>query len=136
MSEKLYIYEGTVRDFEIDCQGIVNNATYVNYLEQCRNDFLRCLGIDFYEYHKKGYNLVVAGLNIKYRYPLKACDKFYVTAKISSVEHKRIFFEQSIYLKDSNKLIASATVTGACVDLDTDKACMPDFLIELLIPGK
>lgn len=41
----------TVRDYECDLQGVVNNAAYLNYLEHARHEMLRLSGIDFAELH-------------------------------------------------------------------------------------
>ena len=42
MNEKYYSFtlEFSVRDYECDLQGIVNNATYLHYLEHARHEFL------------------------------------------------------------------------------------------------
>ena len=37
----------TVRDYECDLQGIVNNAVYLNYFEHTRHTFLIGKNIDF-----------------------------------------------------------------------------------------
>ena len=38
-----------VRDYECDMESIVNNATYLNYFEHARHEFLKTAGIDFAE---------------------------------------------------------------------------------------
>lgn len=132
MNQKTHRWDSKVRDYELDAQGIVNNANYVNYFEQCRNDYGRALGIDFYEYHKAGYDLVVAGIEIQYRAPLRSQDEFYVTAKISQITDKRVIFEQEIKSTKSDRLVAKALVTTACIDHKTGRSCMPASLIEKL----
>lgn len=129
---EVYRWDSTVRDYELDAQGIVNNATYVNYFEQCRNDYARALGIDFHEYHKAGYDLVVAGIEVQYRAPLRAQDEFYVTAKLAQITDKRVIFEQEIKNKKDDRLVAKALVTTACIDNKTGKSCMPTELTEKL----
>ena len=36
-----------VRDYEVDSQGIVNNANYLHYLEHTRHEFCESEGISF-----------------------------------------------------------------------------------------
>ena len=132
MQDHSYQWESIVRDYELDSQGIVNNATYINYLEQCRNDFARSLNIDFAEYHKTGYLFVVAGIEIQYRKSLKANEKFCVTATISGYDEKRIYFNQEIIKSDDQSVAAKASVHVACLDYRIGKAVMPAMLTEVL----
>ena len=39
--------EFTVRDYECDLQGVVNNANYQHYLEHARHEFLISRGCQF-----------------------------------------------------------------------------------------
>ena len=135
MPENSYRWEATARVYELDSQNIVNNAIYLNYLEQCRNDFARHLGIDFHEYYRAGYNLVVARIEIDYLRPLRANDAFYVTISIANYDEKRVCFQQTIQRKDNNKFIAKAVVYTACVDHKTGRACMPESLKAALNKG-
>lgn len=132
MSDKTYRWESRVRDYELDSQGIVNNATYINYLEQCRNDYARKLNIDFVEYHKAGYIFVVAGIEIQYRKSLKVNEKFTVTATMSGYDEKRIYFNQEIIKLHNNTVAAKASVYVACLDYKLGKAVMPSILKEIL----
>lgn len=132
MVSDIYKWDSFVRDYELDGQGIVNNATYINYLEQCRNEYARSLGIDFAEYHKAGYIFVVAGIEIQYRQPLKQYEHFYVTAAISGYEHKRVHFNQEIIKVTDGTLVAKAIVHTACLDYRTGKSSMPDMLKNML----
>jgi acyl-CoA thioester hydrolase len=132
MSDNIYQWESAVRDYELDSQGIVNNATYINYLEQCRNDYARSLNIDFVEYHKAGYIFVVAGIEIQYRKSLTANEKYCVTATISSYDEKRIYFNQEIIKLHDKSVAAKASVHVACLDYRLGKAVMPSILREVL----
>ena len=44
--------EFTVRDYECDIQGVVNNTNYLHYLEHARHEFLISRGIDFIQLHQ------------------------------------------------------------------------------------
>ncbi|WP_244897128.1 acyl-CoA thioesterase [Candidatus Coxiella mudrowiae] len=56
MKKTLFTWQLKVRDYELDSQGIVNHAIFLYYFNQCRNDYVRSVGIDFYKFHLKGYD--------------------------------------------------------------------------------
>ena len=72
MEGVMYSWESEVRDYECDLQGIVNNATYQNYLEHARHLFLKAKGIDFAEVTARGIYLIVVRVEIDYRVPARA----------------------------------------------------------------
>ena len=58
MRNQLYFsLEFTVRDYECDLQGVVNNANYQHYLEHARHEFLISKGISFVKLHEEGIDL-------------------------------------------------------------------------------
>ena len=128
MVDTPFTWQSHVRDYELDSQGIINNAVYVNYFEQCRNDYARSINIDFIELYQQGFSLCVSRLNIKYLLPLRAGQAFMVTAEISAFDNHRIYFYQQIREQDTHRFVAKADVVIACVDHKTKKACMPDAL--------
>ena len=54
-----YIYELPlkVRDYEVDSQGIVNNANYLHYLEHTRHEFCQQAGVSFRDMQREGIDL-------------------------------------------------------------------------------
>lgn len=73
-----YIFETrmSVRDYECDIEGIVNNANYLHYAEHTRHLFLKSCGLSFAEMHRKGTDAVVARMNLRYKVPLRCDDEF------------------------------------------------------------
>lgn len=132
----MFKWEAIVRDYELDSFGIVNHANYVNYFEQSRNDYARTMGIDLFECLQAGYILVIAGIEIKYLYPLKMQDEFYIQVCVASHTKKRIYFKQEIRFKSNDKLIAKALVHVACVEQSTGKSFIPNLLFDKLPPDK
>ena len=57
----------SVRDYECDLQGFVNNAVYQNYLEHARHVFLKERQIDFSVLANAGTNLVVIRAELDYK---------------------------------------------------------------------
>jgi len=109
-----YIFstEDTVRDYECDIQGVVNNANYLHYLEHARHEFLVSKEINFTELHNEGIDLVVTKVEIEYKFPLRSRDKFVIRLNLLREGNLRLVFIQDIYRLPDEKLIARARVTG------------------------
>ena len=133
MSNKEYIYEIelSVRDYECDLQGIVNNANYQHYLEHARHEYLLSKEIDFAKLHKEGTDLVVSRIEIDYKTPLKSRDKFVVKLNVRKEGRLRIIFDQDIYRLSDNKIVVQGKVTGVCLHNGRPKD--PEELIPQLV---
>jgi len=114
VSNKEYAFEVefSVRDYECDIQGVVNNANYQHYLEHARHEFLVSKGISFSQMHDEGIDLVVTRVEIDYKYPLKSHDRFVVKTLVIREGNVRLVFEQDIFRIPDNLLIVKAKVTG------------------------
>jgi acyl-CoA thioester hydrolase len=85
-----------VRDYELDFQGIVNNANYLHYFEHARNSFVRERGIDLLAMHGDGVDAVVHRAEIDYRVPLRGRERFTVRCRASREGRLKLVFEESI----------------------------------------
>lgn len=112
--EPSYQYElaFTVRDYECDLQGIVNNAVYLNYLEHARHTFLISKNIDFARLHAEGIDIVVSRIEIDYKFSLTSGDLFVVRLNIHREGQLRLVFNQDMFRLPENKLVACAKVIG------------------------
>lgn len=99
----------TVRDYECDIQGIVNNANYLHYTEHTRHLFLKQCGLSFAELHGRGVDAVVARMNLQYKVPLRCDDEFLSCLNIEK-QGVRYVFKHDIYRASDNKLCLRATV--------------------------
>jgi acyl-CoA thioester hydrolase len=105
----------TVRDYECDLQGIVNNAVYLNYFEHARHNFLIGKNIDFAALHAEGIDLVVSRIEIDYKLSLTSGDSFVVRLNIQREGQLKLIFNQDIFKMPDNKLVARAKVIGVGV---------------------
>lgn len=133
--DKKYTYEFVVRGYELDSYGHVNNAVYLNYLEQARWDIIEQLGL--LEYFKETGNfLVVIENKIKYIHELNIFDKVYIE---TSMKRRGFFveFTQKIFLQESNKKIAKSVSRCLFVDKYRNPLDIPDHMIPHLsdVPG-
>ncbi len=117
MDEDKYIFtlEIAVRDYELDSEGIVNNAIYLHYLEHTRHAFVKQEGIPFGSLTRDGLVPVVRRMEIDYRAPLRSGD---VMLSRLWIERKgaRFIFYQDIFKKDDMALVVSAVVTIVCME--------------------
>ncbi len=117
MMEKKYIHESRikVRDDELDVQGIVNNANYLNYLELTRHDFCEAAGYSFAAMHRDGIDPVVRRVQMDYLNSLRMGDEM-----ISCLNFRRrgarFFFEQDIYRAADMAPVLRSVITIACLE--------------------
>jgi acyl-CoA thioester hydrolase len=104
--------EFTVRDYECDLQGVVNNANYQHYLEHARHEYLVSKGVSFAGLHDEGIDLIVTRVEIDYKYPLRSRDRFVVKLRTEREGNVRLLFVQEIFRIPDDKLIVRARVTG------------------------
>lgn len=119
MNQDKYIFtlEIAVRDYELDSEGIVNNAIYLHYLEHTRHAFVKQEGIPFGSLTSDGLMPVVRRLEIKYCTPLRSGD---VMLSRLWIERKgpRFVFYQDLFRKTDEVPVAKAVVTIVCMDKD------------------
>jgi acyl-CoA thioester hydrolase len=114
--QNCYTVEMSVRDYECDMQGVVNNAVYQNYLEHARHEYLKSLGIDFAEFSARGINLVVVRAELDYKYPLKSGDRFLVEVLLERMSPVRFCFVQNILRMPDNKPVITAKIIGTALN--------------------
>jgi len=103
----------SVRDYECDIQGIVNNAIYQNYLEHTRHEFLHSRGLDFAELTRDGVHMVVLRAELDYLKPLVSGDRFRVELSAErKTRLKVIFHQQVVRVSDGHILLRAKITTG------------------------
>ena len=120
-------YKMTVRDYECDIQGIVNNSVYQNYLEHARHEFLISTGLCFSEMHEKGIDPVIAKITLEYKQSLRPRDEFTVRTGVRREGRLRFIFDQQIIR--AGALILSAEVV--CVTTQNGRPVAPDAFMAL-----
>lgn len=115
MSEPFSI-ELSVRDYELDMQGIVNNSVYFNYLEHARHEFLHARGIDFAALAQAGINLVVVRSELDYKASLQSGDRFLVEVSAERISKIKFGFRQRIVRVRDNVVCLQGLVIGTAVN--------------------
>ena len=123
--------EFSVRDYECDLAGMVNNASYLNYIEHARHQYLRKNGIDFAGLAEEGIYLVVLRIEADYLYSLRSGDQFYVGTSMERISRLRFGFHQEIYRLPDQKPVLKAKVIGSAVN-QHGKPMLPKELLQML----
>ena len=120
----------SVRDYECDIQGVVNNANYQHYLEHARHEYLISRAISFSRLHEEGIDLIVTRVEIEYKFPLRSGDRFNVCVSVEREGNARLVFKQDIFRVPDGRHIINARVTG--VATRNGRPLSPGLLIEQL----
>ena len=117
MNDDKYIFtlEIAVRDYELDSEGIVNNAIYLHYLEHTRHAFVKREGIPFGSLSREGLVPVVRRMEIDYRLSLHSGDVMLSRLWIER-NGPRFIFHQDIFNKETGELVVAAVVTIVCME--------------------
>ena len=110
MNDYIFSLEIAVRDYELDSEGIVNNANYLHYLEHTRHAFVMSRGYSFGAMSADGIVPVVNRLEVDYKSALRSGD---VMLSRLWIERRgvRYLFHQDIYNKESGQLVVRAVVS-------------------------
>ena len=104
-----------VRDYEVDVQGIVNNANYLHYLEHTRHEFCREAGTSFASLHEQGIDPVLRSVNIEYLQPLTLGQEMCSCLALRR-KGPRFIFQQDIYRHPDGVPVVKAEVTVVCLE--------------------
>lgn len=115
------ITHAKVRGYHLDLYGHVNNARYLEFLEEGRWSYYE-KRVNRDEVHQRGLGLVVVNNNINYRYPARLHDVLEIRTEVDTIGKKSITFKQEIYLKDTDTLVIDARVVFVILDMKTGKA--------------
>jgi len=85
-----------VRFNEIDPYGHVNHAIYVTYFEVGRTDALTACGLPLEEMARRGYQLVVTHIDVRFRGAATAGDRLVVETSLGALRRARGTWHQRI----------------------------------------
>ncbi|MCQ9135479.1 acyl-CoA thioesterase [Streptomyces hilarionis] len=106
----------TVRGYETDVQGHLNQSVYINYAEHARWSLLRAAGITQAELIGRGVGPVALETTIRYRRELVAGDEVDVSCVFEWSGGKTFHIEQTVTKADGT-VAAELTAVGGLLDL-------------------
>jgi len=129
----MFEYQLTVRGYELDSYGHVNNAVYLNYFEQARWDIFRRLELMDY-FRQNNLVLFVTEMQVRYSREAKLFDELLILTKVKK-EAPYLVFNHRMYRHGSRVKICSADVKTLLTDTEHLKYDIPEFLLAKLKPG-
>jgi acyl-CoA thioester hydrolase len=105
---------------DTDAGGVVYYANYLRFMERCRSDWLRTLGVDQVRLRaERQLQFVVVSLAMDFLRPAILNDEILVTAELERLGGATIVFKQTILRGDAQ--LIDANVRVACLDSGTLK---------------
>ncbi|HDR04851.1 MAG TPA: acyl-CoA thioesterase [Candidatus Marinimicrobia bacterium] len=113
-----------VRSYELDSFGHVNNATFLNYLEAARGDYLEQMGLSFNDFARWESYPVIVRHEIEYKAPAHYGDELLIEASINKPGRSSMHFVYTIY-KQKRICVAEAMSTLVFVGKDGSPISIP-----------
>jgi acyl-CoA thioester hydrolase len=105
---------------DTDAGGVVYYANYLKFMERCRTDWLRALGVDqLWLRAERQLQFAVVHVSVDFLRPAVLNDEIIVTAELQRFSGATITFKQTI-LRGAAQLIDASTRV-ACLDSGTLK---------------
>ncbi len=125
---KLFSWPVRVYFQDTDAGGVVYHASYVNFMERARTEWLRSFGYSNAGLMKElGVMFVVRKLELGYLRPALLDDMLEVTAQIKDIGRSRVTLTQMV--RRGDELLAEGEVHLVCVVAESFKpVSVPDVL--------
>lgn len=107
-----------VRGYHLDVYQHVNNARYLEFLEEARWEWLENT-VFFHWMTGKNIAFIVVNININYRSAVALGDVLCITSQLQQLNMKSGVLQQSVALEPSGRIVADALITFVCIDLNT-----------------
>lgn len=110
-----------VRYAETDAQGVVHHSNYVVWFELARTALCRHSGRSYAEIEQMGFNLVVTGVQARYRRAARYGDPVRVRCVLSRFLSRGLVFEYEVRCGDD--LLATGETDHIWVDRESGRPC-------------
>ena len=128
----IHTIEIKIRGYHLDLFGHVNNARYLEFLEEARWAAFEKT-VDLQDLARKGYAFTVVNININYRQPALMNDVVCVETQISQWGRRSAVIRQVVKRQGTDTVVADADVTFVIVDTHKQKtAVLEGEILDLL----
>lgn len=117
----VHTIEIKVRGYHLDVYGHVNNARYLEFLEEARWAAVEDK-MDLMEWASRGLVFSVVNININYRSPAFLNSLLIIETELVKVGGRSAVIHQTVKQKDNDAVVVDADVTFVISDTRTQKA--------------
>lgn len=118
-----YLTEIKVRGYHADFYGHVNNARYLEFLEEDRWAQMESK-VALLKWAEKGLTFLVVNINVNYRKAVPVGETLIVTTKLEKIGQRSATLKQEILFKESKEVAADALITFVISDKSGRAAAM------------
>lgn len=112
MKFETHKYALTIREHHLDTFGHMNNATYLQILEEARWEFITHRGFGLKEIQAKGQGPVILEINMKFLKEVKLRQKVMIESETISYNRKVATLRQDILNENGEKMFEAKLTFG------------------------
>lgn len=109
-----------IRGYHLDGYLHVNNARYLEFMEEARWEYLDSIDAKNF-FHEKNLAFVIVNINISYRAPLVQGQELHIHTKPSKKGNTSWIFDQVGYIAGTEQKAFEAVVTFVIIDAKSGK---------------
>lgn len=133
---RIHLWRTRVRSYELDAYGHVNNAVYVQWLEQARCAMLMDEGFDYYDIERRwGVRYVTVAVHVDYEAGLHLDQPVVVRTSITRTGRSSFGLLQEIFREEpEEQRAAKAAVTIVFTDPEMKQSVpLPEEFVRLFV---
>jgi thioesterase-3 len=123
-----------IRGYHLDLFGHVNNARYLEFLEEARWAMFENTA-DLHGLAQEGYAFTVVNINISYRRPALMNDVLAVESEITQIGRRSAIIRQTVKHKETGSIVADADVTFVIFDTREKKSAALEGELRAILEG-
>ncbi len=124
-------YRRKVRFSDSDAQGIVFNGNYLTYFDDTITDYFDALGIPWDEFTRRGYEMVLARVEIDFRSSARIGETLLTGARVVRIGTTSVVFELRTWELESGRTVVEGREVQVVVDAEKfEKTPVPGFFVE------
>lgn len=115
---KYQVFKREINYYETDKMQVVHHSNYIRYLEECRMDFMRQIGLDYAKMEQSGIMVPVLSVSCNYKNPARFGETICIVPKVERMHGVKYEMSYRIYSEDFSVLHNEAASSHCFVNLD------------------